>query len=311
VAGGNLADLTAGTRQTIGRYFSIVSMVPSLLFVIYVFLLVRSGAWNHSPHWGSALIDLTHVSIGGAVMLIISGALLGLSVHPIQFGLTQFLEGYWGTRFLGRKAREFRIRRHKKQSLLLSRRDVNGDPEATRLVARYPKSQHVMPTRLGNVLRKYELAAGQQYELEVLTVLPHMALAARSEDVDYLDDQRMQLDLAVRMCFTAALACVTSIVLLGHDGYWAFVAVAPAAVAYLSYRGAIISAEEYGVAMSALIDLNRFAFYERFHLPIPKNITEERQNNAKVMELIAANSKLIFIRYESPSSASNSESPTV
>jgi hypothetical protein len=137
-----------------------------------------------------------------------------------------------------------------------------------------------------------------------------MALAARPEDVSYLDDQRTQLDLAVRMCFTALLAGVASIGLLWRDGPWLLIAIVPGGLAYISYRGAIISAQEYGVAMTALIDLNRFAFYERFHLPTPNHIDEERRMNTRVMQLMEANSQHVFIRYEHPSTSNGPVSPS-
>jgi hypothetical protein len=303
----SLADLTAGTRQTIGRYFSVVSMVPSLLFVVYVYLLVRSGAWSHSPSWGSAMNALVNIGIGGAVILIVLGVALGLGVHPIQFGLVQFLEGYWGTNPIARKFRAVRIMHHRNRASTLDDMDVEGDLEAGRLLAQYPRDPElIMPTRLGNVLRRYETLAGRQYDLKVLTILPHVALASRVEDVKYLDDQRMQLDLAVRMCFTALLASAASAAFLCRDGAWLLVAMIPSSFAYLAYRGAVITAREYGIAMMTLVDLNRFSLYERLHLPMPQNIEEERTANKRLMQLLEANSKHVFMRYSHPQASGGS-----
>lgn len=301
MAGGGLADLTGGTKQTIGRYFSVVSMVPSLLFVIYLFLLVRSGAWSHRPHWGAAVYSLAHVSVGGAALFIVAGIVFGLSIHPIQFSLVQFLEGYWGAGVFARKASRLWVKYHRRRAGKLEDKDLNGNREAGRLLEFYPEDPElIMPTRLGNVLRKYEATAGRQYRLEVLTILPHVALAAHPDDVSYLDDQRTQLDLAVRMCFTSVLATLVSAALLWHDGPWLSILAAPMGIAYLSYRGAIISAQDYGVAMNVIIDLNRFSLYERFNLPMPSNIDDERQMNSLVMKLLKKNSDKIYIEYEAP-----------
>jgi hypothetical protein len=309
VAGTSLTDLTAGTRQAVGRYFSVVSMVPSLLFVVYVFILVRSGAWHHAPNWGSAVDSLVRIGAGGAVVLIVLGAALGIAVHPLQFSLVQFLEGYWGANVAGRIARGAGIMRHRRRVRSLANKEEKEDYEASRLLDLYPKDPaDIMPTRLGNVLRRYELLAGRQYELNVLTVLPHVALAAQPEDVRYLDDQRTQLDLAVRMCFTAVLASITSVMLLWHDRAWLAVAAVPAALAYIAYRGAVVSAQEYGVAMTTLLDMNRFAFYERLRLPKPDDIIEERRMNKRLMQLLEANSKHVIIRYEHPSAPGQSNS---
>lgn len=309
MAGASLADLTAGTRHAIGRYFSVVSMVPSLLFVVYVFLLLRSGAWKHPPNWGAAVDDLVHISLGGAVVLIVLGTALGIAVHPLQFGMVQFLEGYWGTSIAARKARAVRVRRHRKRVKSLAYKEEEDD-EAGRLLDLYPGDpDDVMPTRLGNVLRRYETLAGRQYELNVLAVLPHVALAAQSEDVRYLDDQRTQLDLAVRMCFTAIFAGIVSAALLWRDGTWLLIAIVPGVLAYIAYRGAVVSAREYGVAMTTLIDMNRFAFYERLHLPKPDNIILERNINKQLMQLLEASSKHVFIRYEHPPASGQSAPP--
>lgn len=310
MAATNLADLTAGTRLTIGRYFSVVSMVPSLLFVIYIFVLIRSGAWNHDPRWGVAIDSLINLGVGGAAMLIVLGVGLGLGVHPLQFGLTQFLEGYWGTNFIARKFRAMRISHHRSRVYALDEMDVEGDSEAGRLLAQYPVDPElIMPTRLGNVLRRYEMLAGRQYELKVLTILPHVTLAAKAEDARYLGDQRTQLDLAVRMFFMASLATIASIVFLCRDEAWVCLFTVPAAVSYLAYRGAVITAREYGIAMMTLIDLNRFSFYDRLHLPVPQNIEEERTANRRLMQLLEANSKRVFVRYSNPQSSDGPASP--
>lgn len=311
MAGTGLTDITAGTRQTIGRYFSVVSMVPSSLFVVYVYVLVRSGAWVHGPNWVAAMDALVRVGAGGAFVLIALGVALGVVVHPLQFGLVQLLEGYWGTNAVARKIRELRVRHHRKRADALEDKDVEGDHEAGRLLAQYPTDPAlVMPTQLGNVLRKYEILAGRQYELSVLAILPHIALAARPEDLRYLDDQRIQLDLAVRMCFMAVLADVVTVALLCRDGFWLSVSVIPAILAYVAYRGAVISAREYGVAMSTLIDLNRFSLYERLHMPMPGTIEEERRANRRVMQLMEASSTHVSVRYNHPSTADDSTNPT-
>jgi hypothetical protein len=284
-------------------------MLPSLLLVVYAFILVRSGAWSHPPDWTAAVDAFFHIGVGGTVLLIVLGMALGLGTHPLQFGLVQFLEGYWGTSRIARKARSVMITHHRNRASALEGKDVEGDQEAGRLLALYPHDPDlVMPTRLGNVLRRYEMLAGRQYELRVLTVLPHMALAARPEDARYLDDQRLQLDLAVRMCLTAVLAAFISAVLLYRDEWWLFIVIVPCCLAYIAYRGAVVSAREYGVAMTTLIDLNRFALYERLHLPKPSNIEEERKNNRRVMNLMEANSQHIFIRYEDPSASISGQS---
>lgn len=303
MASTSLANVTAGTGQAIGRYFSVVSMVPSTLLVIYVFLLVSSGAWSGYPEWRAAVQSLTDLGIGSVATLLVGGVALGLLIHPIQTSIVQFFEGYWGASDLARYARSARIAHHQRRFEIIERKDVEEDnQEARRLRNSYPeKLDWVMPTRLGNVLRSYEMRVGRQYGLEALTILPHMALVARTVDVRYLDDQRAQLDLAVRLSFTALLACTLSVVFLWRDGLWLLVAMVPYGFAYLAYRGAIVTAHEYGMAMTTLVDLNRFALYERMRIPMPDDIEEETEINDRLMSMMKLyRSQGVALDYEHP-----------
>lgn len=81
----------------------------------------------------------------------------------------------------------------------------------------------VMPTRLGMVMRFYESLAGEPYGLNSIQVMPYMARVAKADDMAYVNDQRSQLDLAVRMSVTALFACVLTIVMLWRDGLWLLV----------------------------------------------------------------------------------------
>ena len=38
---GNLADIGTGVAQTIGRYFSVISVVPSSFYVVFVYIFGR------------------------------------------------------------------------------------------------------------------------------------------------------------------------------------------------------------------------------------------------------------------------------
>ena len=68
----------------------------------------------------------------------------------------------------------------------------------TSIRARYPdEPTHIMATRLGNVLRKYESTAGATYGLPLLEYATPLGLVAKPEHVAYVNDQRSVLDLSV------------------------------------------------------------------------------------------------------------------
>jgi hypothetical protein len=296
-----LGGLASSAQSTIGRYFGVVSTIPSLLMVVFGFLLVRSGAWSGPPQWHAAFAALGHVGFGGATALGVLSIALGLALHPLQFALVQFYEGYWGASPLGRNLAALRIAHHRRRLHELIRGAAKKDTEADRLRRSYPREpKYVLPTRLGNILRHYELLVGQQYGLNVLTILPHLALAAKPEDVRYLDDQRTQLDLAVRLSFTSFLSCAMTMLFLWRRGLWLLIVLIPYFVGYIAYRGALVAAHQYGIAMTALLDLNRFALYERLRLGMPEDIEKEREVNKDLMKLIEAYSKHTPMVYRPP-----------
>ena len=75
--------------------------------------------------------------------------------------------------------------------------------QALRVALRqYPDAwRRMMPTRLGNVLRRYEDKAGQQYGLDIIYIAPHLNLVALPEHREYVDDCRKGLDLACDFAF--------------------------------------------------------------------------------------------------------------
>lgn len=114
-----LTDVALGAGAKIGRYFNIVSVVPSLIFVIYVAGLLKAGAWEGSfspARAGAAIGTPDAASIAVLVTLAIG---LGIVLHPLQFPITQVLEGYWGTTAVANGLMEARIRHYRTTALRL------------------------------------------------------------------------------------------------------------------------------------------------------------------------------------------------
>ena len=333
MADGGIVDVGTGAAQAIGRYFSVVSVIPSSLYVAFVYLLVASGSWNHSPDWKQAVTSFEHISIGGIGALAFLSIGLGLIIHPIQFALVQFMEGYWGTVPAVQSIRSQRILHYQLlcQRLYNERiaalealeslpeeavgpnaaraRLISQRAEALRIRDYFPRAtDDIMPTRLGNMLRRYEAQAGHQYGMDALQVVPHVLLIAPANHVDYVDDQRSQLDLAVRMTFISVLASVTALLFLWPYGFWVLVAVIPYVLAYLSYRGSVVAAGHYGSAFDAVINLDRFALYEQLHLPLPADTKAERVTNKKMKGLFEYSP--VNVEYKHPDPGSGVEVAT-
>jgi hypothetical protein len=322
---GGIIDVSTGAAQAVGRYFSVISVIPSSLYVVFVYILIASGSWRHSPNWSHAFTSLGHLGVGGIAVFALFSIGLGVAIHPIQFAVVQFFEGYWGTGRIAQAVRSQRILRY--QSIceeLENKRDSANDhladldaydkmspafqapfrsrrDEARRIRnTTFPRAlNQVMPTRLGNVLRRTESLAGSQYGMNALQVVPLLLLIAPASHADYVNDQRTQLDLAVRMTFISAAAFATAILFLWPYGLWVLVAIFPYALAYLSYRGSVVAGRHYGSALDTLINLDRFALYKQLHLQLPATTKEERVTNTK-MDNLFNYSKTEFIEYEHP-----------
>jgi hypothetical protein len=312
VAMGTIGQVAISATQVMGRYFTIVSVLPSGLLVCYVYVLFRSDALADSVDWAKGFDALSHPGIGGVMTLLFASAGLAVVTHPVQFAIVQFFEGYWGN---GYTAQQFRVQRiihyqAKYRRLYTLRVETDDDiasfrpnkvrttpamrapfvsksDEAGRWLASYPRTQdHIMPTRLGNIMRRLETASGGQYELNATVVFPHIMLVAPPDHVAYVNDQRSQFDLALRTTMFGLVGYSVSYVFLWRQGLWLLVACIPYLVAYMSYRGSLVLARQYATAVTTVIDLNRFLLYERLRLSLPLTTKSERSNNRQLMRVL-------------------------
>lgn len=338
------ANVVSGLTATVGRYFAIVSLVPSLLLVGFLAILVGSGAWNHEPDWARAVQGFAGLGFGGFFVLFLAALGFGVILHPLQFALVQFIEGYWGLTGALAKLRNSRLRYHLQRQDRLHQQIVEAvsvikkhedadekvlegtlDPEradgllsaeefairvatrseAQRLLSIYPRNpEYVMPTRLGNVLRRHEMSIGKAYGLSIIDFAPHLMLVAPPEHSSYVNDQRTAMDLAVRTCLVCILGSMAATLFLWQHGLWLLVAAVPYLLAIVSYRGAVVVAQEYGAALRMLLDLNRFSLYERMHLRLPTSTDSERTLVKDQLRLLTSEpSTRVRVSYRHPPAA--------
>lgn len=309
-------DAVKGPAESIGRYFSVLTVVPSAVTILYIQVLIGAQPWSGRPDWRAGYRFATGGGLSQALQLLVGSLLLGLVLHPLQYALVQACEGYWGTSQLAQHLMSQRIRSHRRRrAKLVTMADESltrlqelqqspldpGDPpveddhvkllvryeEAERVVLGYPDGvNNVRPTRLGNVLRRYEARAGSQYGLSLVTVAPHLVLTASEQRVAYLNDQRTALDLAIRMVVLNLLGAAATVALLWRSGGWLAVGLIPYALAYIFYRGSIVVAAEYGTALTTVLELSRFDLYRSFNVPRPHGLAAEVEQNERLMELL-------------------------
>jgi hypothetical protein len=63
-AGVSLLDTVTNAGSRIGRYFGLVSALPAVALVVFVYLLVLSGAWTAVLVSGSCVVSIGGVAAG-------------------------------------------------------------------------------------------------------------------------------------------------------------------------------------------------------------------------------------------------------
>lgn len=296
-----------------GRYFQLVSIIPAAVVILLTYVLVAGGAPAVQPSWEKMGSAVAAIDFGRASVLTLGVLVLGLVTHPFQFATTQILEGYWGPSPVARVAMFSRARIHadRRRRFLsglaraklaaeaadaaVQQAEAHRDVRSLRLAEaellrasldytafeaaadRYPEElDRLMPTRLGNILRRHEDLAGRQHRLEALSAVPRLMAIAPPEQVAQVNDTRSDLDIAVRFVLSWLAAAVVSFLLLWPYGPWLLVPLGAYGLAWMSYRGAVQAASEYGFALHVLIDVNhKLVDSEPSQLILPASITKD------------------------------------
>jgi hypothetical protein len=282
-----------GGFAKIGEYFQLISVVPGSIVVLIPTFLVAGGAPGRRPVLAKALAVAAKSGFAGPLIFALAVIVVGMTLHPLQFATVQFFEGYWGQRPFARAAMFSRARRHlarrqswtsaaieSSEALNLCWQDHDdGDRDDLQLVGirdnllrleidaqeygtaadRYPDWHRVMPTRLGNTLRRYEDRCGEPYGFGINgpAIVPYLLSMTGDSATESVDDARGDLDLAIRLTISWLIAALTSFVLLLGGGPWLVVPLVCYALAWLSYIGAVKAAEDYGQSLWILIDMHR------------------------------------------------------
>ena len=114
-------------------------------------------------------------------------------------------------------------------------------------------------------------------------------MVAEERELQYVSDQRTQLELAVRVTVLGMIAAVATVFVLWRHGAWLLLALGPYTISYLAYRGAVVAAHEYGTALTVMVELNRFALYERLRVKPPESLNAEEKLNDGLMRLLRSN----------------------
>jgi len=108
--------------------------------------------------------------------------------------------------------------------------------------------------------------------------------------------------LAARMTAVGLLCSVLTVGAMWPHGLWVLLSLAPFGAAWLSYLGAISAAHSYGQAITAWLQLNRFALYDQLAVSRPKNSDEERELS-KILQLLVDGDRRYTQTYSDPAAS--------
>lgn len=292
------------TGQQIGPRFNLIGAIPTTVLVVFVIAVLGTGAPSRSPDLAVAVDTLAGLSATQLVLIGGAGVALGLVTYPLQLGLVQALEGYWSPwvlELLAIRGRErHRMRRTHYDEMrsaagskhwwgqdhhwLLERRRARG--RALRADIPY-RDDHILPTRLGNVLRRAEDLAGDRFGLDAVEVVPRLYPLMPSIMVSMLEDARNQVDLTARFVGVWLAATAFSLVVLAPHGLWLVVPLITYGLAWLSYLACVAAARSYGGLLIRAVDLYRFDLLEQLRFDPPKNEEDEQKLNKLVMSQVS------------------------
>jgi hypothetical protein len=283
--------------QQLGLRFNVVGVIPAATLIVFVAAILMSGAPDRSPSPERLSSALSALSVLDVTLVVAVAIVLAMLLHPFLFQFVQALEGYWApigplgvaaemgrTRHAARRTDLYEAARAIEPSgwwqrhfdyLLDQHREHAG-----RLFATFPEaSWGIMPTRLGNELRRAERLAGDRYGLEAIEVIPRLYPLMPATMVRTIDDARNELDVAASFVFVWLTATGVGFVALWPYGPWLVIPLVTYLLAYLSYLGAVGAARYYGQTLTWAIDLYRFQLLEQLRIDLPKTHCEELEKN--------------------------------
>lgn len=293
------------TTQQLGLRFNVVGVIPAGTLIVFVSALLMSGAPRRSPSPERVSSAISTLSLLDVSLMVAGAVVLAMTLHPFMFQLVQALEGYWPPIGPLGVAAEMGRRRHTARRAALYDVAAGSCSEgwwqkrfaylfdqrrehAGRLFATFPEeSWGIMPTRLGNTLRRAERLAGDRYGLEAIEVIPRLYPLMSPTMVRAVDDARNELDVAASFVFVWLTATGIGFVLLSPYGPWLVIPVVTFALAYLSYLGAVGAARYYGQTIMWAIDLYRFQLLEQLRIELPATHRDELKRNPEVQKLLA------------------------
>lgn len=337
-----LGSLAKESVKGLGQGAVLVSVLPSAILVLIVFALPAASLYpwqdqasgNVADGLPTILDSARGLGVGGAAVLVLAVLLAAVLVRPFQIAAVQALEGYWASSWLT-FPEQLAIERHRRRRsmavwgvtqvgvsektpanrtfaevtryLRQNAQNKRWEDRAHRVLDGYPLDQaYLLPTALGNILRRAELSAGERYGLGTVGMYPRLYphLSARLDT--QMSVELNLLDVSAALVFVFAGSATASAPLVWRLDGWSLLPVAFVVGAAVAYRGARRAAGFLAVLLHTAFDLHRFDMLTALHRKLPLTPEQELLENQALTEFLTGRrptpppGKMLQGRYDHP-----------
>ncbi|HEX6469064.1 MAG TPA: hypothetical protein VF069_08205 [Streptosporangiaceae bacterium] len=312
-----IGALLSSTAATFGRLL-IVGILPNSILVAYVWLLLTVHAFTNrgKPLTFYDLVpDNFKSDAGGLILGALLVLVLTMMVQPFQIRLVRLLEGYWQANRIGvvphRVASAFHERRRERlldktgsaedplsdttlcemhareqcrEQRQARRRSAAADRAVSKLRLYPPPGEDVLPTMLGNALRRNESIAGERYGLKTIHTWPRLYPYLSDNLAKEYRAQIDSIDASTNLALVFTLMSGVGVVAFANDQWLLIVPALLLLLAVGAYRAAIAAVSGHGVALAAAYDLHRFDMLRALHLELPSTPELEAVRNQKLSD---------------------------
>jgi hypothetical protein len=307
-----LGQVGQQVAKALGDRFSLTNVLPVTILAGLVWLLMLSGAYTNDPVGLTTVLHRLGAQPQQAVLVGFGVVVVALLLRPFQVALVQFLEGYWSSRAMRLVAdvatEQHRRRRDTAQIVtevpIPESTDVSFDSvylharrkwhaerrqrHALGVLGRYPGTENVMPTRLGNVLRWGEDVAGSRYGLDVNAIASRLWPSLSPKMADAISRSLDLIDTMSALCVVSGVAVLATLPLIWHPNAWSWIALVAAVMTVVAYRAALRAATGHATLLATAVDLHRFDMLAALHFRLPATPAVEVRFNEKLSDFFAA-----------------------
>lgn len=263
------------------RRFVFTLLFPSLLFwsgLLAVFAL-NSNLMTILTTWEQQTTTIKTIQIVAALVWVTFFA--HVVANQLTW-LTRQFEGYWDwfPFSIGKLGRHIRSNYYSRVLKALDAQGNTGGYE--RIYYSYPlpvEAEHLMPTRLGNILKNAELYPFQRYQVDAVLMWPRLYPILPKEYATLLGDAKASLDLMLVISALSGLfAVVSSSYLLIVGGTWWLFLICfwgGLILARLAYLSALHAAIPYTQLIKSAFDLYREDLLVKLGYKRPESLDAE------------------------------------